>query len=204
MMFYDHARLTTEFHVKEVVRDVAFLHSEDMFAVAQKTNVSVGRGASSAHAAVTLPAQLHLRQGRHRAALPAQPPGCAWRGEQHAMRLGLTLRTRAWHRCTPCSSCRCTSCWPPWGAKACSDIRCVHRRQARWCGTRTRLIRHVQDTSTGAVVAELRTRLGHCEVMRQNPYNAVLHLGHANGARLTPMPHNRLQHCVSHTPPQAP
>ncbi|KAJ3210649.1 Small subunit (SSU) processome component [Dinochytrium kinnereticum] len=38
-----------------------------------------------------------------------------------------------------------------------------------------------QDTSTGQVVAEQKTRLGECKTMRQNPYNAILHLGHNNG-----------------------
>ncbi|KAI8143203.1 U3 snoRNP-associated protein Utp7 [Fennellomyces sp. T-0311] len=38
-----------------------------------------------------------------------------------------------------------------------------------------------QDTSTGQLVAELRTKLGPCATMAQNPWNAILHLGHANG-----------------------
>lgn len=38
-----------------------------------------------------------------------------------------------------------------------------------------------QDTSTGALVAEHRTKLGACRVMRQNPWNAVVCCGHANG-----------------------
>jgi U3 small nucleolar RNA-associated protein 7 len=38
-----------------------------------------------------------------------------------------------------------------------------------------------QDTSTGEVVSTLRTKLGPCGVMRQNPANAILHLGHTNG-----------------------
>ncbi|KAK6097150.1 putative U3 small nucleolar RNA-associated protein 7 [Batrachochytrium dendrobatidis] len=38
-----------------------------------------------------------------------------------------------------------------------------------------------QDTSTGQLVAEHRTKLGGCATMVQNPYNAILHLGHANG-----------------------
>ncbi|KAJ3279784.1 Small subunit (SSU) processome component [Borealophlyctis nickersoniae] len=38
-----------------------------------------------------------------------------------------------------------------------------------------------QDTSTGQLVAELRTKLGPCKTMAQNPYNAVIHLGHGNG-----------------------
>eukprot|EP00245_Coleochaete_scutata_P004173 TRINITY_DN16442_c0_g2_i1.p1 TRINITY_DN16442_c0_g2~~TRINITY_DN16442_c0_g2_i1.p1 ORF type:complete len:475 (-),score=98.97 TRINITY_DN16442_c0_g2_i1:103-1314(-) len=38
-----------------------------------------------------------------------------------------------------------------------------------------------QDTSTGDLVAQHRTRLGRCSVIRANPYNAVLSLGHSNG-----------------------
>ncbi|RCI13192.1 hypothetical protein L249_0361 [Ophiocordyceps polyrhachis-furcata BCC 54312] len=38
-----------------------------------------------------------------------------------------------------------------------------------------------QDTSTGQTVAEMPTRLGPSMSMTQNPYNAVLHVGHQNG-----------------------
>ncbi|RIA99013.1 WD40-repeat-containing domain protein [Glomus cerebriforme] len=38
-----------------------------------------------------------------------------------------------------------------------------------------------QDTSTGQLVAELRTKLGSCDAMAQNPWNAIMHLGHYNG-----------------------
>ena len=38
-----------------------------------------------------------------------------------------------------------------------------------------------QDTSTGQVVAEHTTKLGRCDCMTQNPYNAIINLGHANG-----------------------
>jgi U3 small nucleolar RNA-associated protein 7 len=38
-----------------------------------------------------------------------------------------------------------------------------------------------QDVTTGKLVAELRTKLGRCDAMTQNPYNAVIHLGHSNG-----------------------
>ncbi|KAK9454284.1 WD40-repeat-containing domain protein [Dipodascopsis uninucleata] len=38
-----------------------------------------------------------------------------------------------------------------------------------------------QDTSTGDAVCELRTRLGPSTAMAQNPYNAIIHLGHSNG-----------------------
>ena len=38
------------------------------------------------------------------------------------------------------------------------------------------------DVSTGQLVAEYGTKKGLCRAMRHNPYNAVIHLGHANGA----------------------
>jgi U3 small nucleolar RNA-associated protein 7 len=38
-----------------------------------------------------------------------------------------------------------------------------------------------QDVSTGQIVAEARTRLGPVLALRQNPTNAILHAGHANG-----------------------
>lgn len=40
---------------------------------------------------------------------------------------------------------------------------------------------HYHDTSTGTIVAQHRTKMGPCDVLRQNPRNAVLHLGHSNG-----------------------
>lgn len=39
------------------------------------------------------------------------------------------------------------------------------------------------DTSTGRLVVELRTKLGACHAMAQNPWNAIMHLGHANGKK---------------------
>jgi len=39
-----------------------------------------------------------------------------------------------------------------------------------------------QDTSTGALVAELRTKLGAPSSMTQNRRNAIINVGHANGA----------------------
>ncbi|KAJ1560786.1 Small subunit (SSU) processome component, partial [Nowakowskiella sp. JEL0078] len=38
-----------------------------------------------------------------------------------------------------------------------------------------------QDTSTGQLVAELKSHLGVCNTMSQNPHNAIIHLGHNNG-----------------------
>ncbi|KAF9788262.1 BING4CT-domain-containing protein [Thelephora terrestris] len=38
-----------------------------------------------------------------------------------------------------------------------------------------------QDTSTGQILAEHRTKLGGCTTMTQNLHNAVIHLGHQNG-----------------------
>jgi len=38
-----------------------------------------------------------------------------------------------------------------------------------------------QDVSTGQLVAEMRTKFGSCNAMRQNPRNAIIGLGHHNG-----------------------
>jgi len=38
-----------------------------------------------------------------------------------------------------------------------------------------------QDTSTGQLVSQHKTKLGPCDVLRQNQSNAVMHLGHNNG-----------------------
>ncbi|KAF9446224.1 BING4CT-domain-containing protein [Macrolepiota fuliginosa MF-IS2] len=38
-----------------------------------------------------------------------------------------------------------------------------------------------QDTSTGQLLCEHRTKLGSCTTMTQNLHNAVIHLGHQNG-----------------------
>ena len=38
-----------------------------------------------------------------------------------------------------------------------------------------------QDTSTGELVAELGTKLGRCNCLGVNPYNAIVNLGHTNG-----------------------
>lgn len=45
-----------------------------------------------------------------------------------------------------------------------------------WCPPVAR-----KDTSTGQIVAQHRTRMGPCDCMRQNPWNAIMQLGHANG-----------------------
>eukprot|EP00123_Amoebidium_parasiticum_P011319 comp20647_c1_seq1/m.26757 comp20647_c1_seq1/g.26757 ORF comp20647_c1_seq1/g.26757 comp20647_c1_seq1/m.26757 type:complete len:542 (-) comp20647_c1_seq1:881-2506(-) len=37
------------------------------------------------------------------------------------------------------------------------------------------------DTSTGQIVAEYRSKLGSCDVMTPNPYNAIMMMGHHNG-----------------------
>ena len=42
------------------------------------------------------------------------------------------------------------------------------------------------DVSTGKEIADIRTKLGRCDCMTQNPHNAIIHLGHHNGKSLYP------------------
>lgn len=60
-----------------------------------------------------------------------------------------------------------------------------------------------QDVSTGAVVAELPSRLGPCRAMCQNPWNAVIHTGHADGTATlwAPNIHKPLVKLLCHTSP---
>ena len=37
------------------------------------------------------------------------------------------------------------------------------------------------DVSTGTLVSEFRSKLGPTQAMKQNPWNAIMHLGHSNG-----------------------
>ena len=49
------------------------------------------------------------------------------------------------------------------------------------CSVGTTGVLRYQDTSTGRIVAQHRTKQGPCGAMRQNPWNAVICLGHGNG-----------------------
>lgn len=54
-----------------------------------------------------------------------------------------------------------------------------------------------QDVSTGLIVAQHRSKLGPCNTMSQNSWNAAIHLGHQNGTVTlwtpnSPTPHVRL------------
>lgn len=53
-----------------------------------------------------------------------------------------------------------------------------------------------QDTSTGQLIVEHRTKLGAVDTMAQNPHSAMIHLGHSNGASL--MTITRLAVTIAH------
>lgn len=111
--------LKTELHVRETVRDVAFLHDHTMFAVAQRKYCYIydDKGV-----------------------------------ELHCLR----------HHIEP------------------TKVEFLPFHFLMVTAGRTGFLKW-QDTSTGQLVAEARTRLGACNVMRQNPYNAVMSAGHSNG-----------------------
>ncbi|CAG8618257.1 12589_t:CDS:10 [Ambispora gerdemannii] len=112
-------RLGCEFHVKETVRDVKWLHNEQYFAVAQKKYVYIyDQNGLEVHRL-----KRHIEPNR--------------------------LEFLPYH------------------------FLLVSVGNAGWL--------KYQDTSTGKFVVELRTRLGRCDAMTQNPWNAIIHLGHANG-----------------------
>eukprot|EP01127_Copromyxa_protea_P018963 TRINITY_DN6065_c0_g1_i3.p1 TRINITY_DN6065_c0_g1~~TRINITY_DN6065_c0_g1_i3.p1 ORF type:complete len:589 (-),score=139.40 TRINITY_DN6065_c0_g1_i3:34-1635(-) len=111
--------LKTEFHLKETVRDVCFLHNETMFAVAQKKQVFVYDYKGT---------EIHSLKTH------ADP---------------YALQFLPYH-----------------------FLLCSIGKQG---------ILRYQDISTGALLQGLHTKLGPCSIMKQNPYNAILHLGHQNG-----------------------
>ena len=63
-----------------------------------------------------------------------------------------------------------------------AQMRGTGRRVSLYISSaRVRLPPKYQDTSTGNLICEHRTKLGTVDAMRQNPYNGVMALGHSNG-----------------------
>ena len=112
-------KLGCEVHVRETVRDVTWLHNDQMFAVAQKKYAYIYDASG---------AELHCLRSH------VEPT---------------RLQFLPYH------------------------FLLASVGSAGWL--------KYQDTSTGQLVAELRTRLGPCNVLAQNPSNAILHAGHGNG-----------------------
>ncbi|GJN03619.1 hypothetical protein PR202_ga21084 [Eleusine coracana subsp. coracana] len=114
-----HLDLIKEFQVRETVRDVAFLHTEDMYAVAQKKYTYV----YNLHGT-----EIHCLK-------------------EHGKALKLQFLNKQF---------------------LLASINSFGQL-------------HYQDVSTGEMVANYRTGLGHTDVMRVNPYNAVIGVGHSCG-----------------------
>ncbi|KAG2634732.1 probable U3 small nucleolar RNA-associated protein 7 isoform X2 [Panicum virgatum] len=111
--------LIKEFQVRETVRDVAFLHNEQMYAVAQKKYPYI-----------------YNRDGVEIHCL-----------KEHGKALKLQFLPKHF---------------------LLASINSFGQL-------------HYQDVSTGEMIANYRTGLGRTDVMRVNPYNAVIGLGHAGG-----------------------
>ncbi|KAG8053138.1 hypothetical protein GUJ93_ZPchr0001g31719 [Zizania palustris] len=119
MMDMLNMELIKEFQVRETVRDVAFLHNEQLFAVAQKKY-----------------AYIYDRDGKEIHCI-----------KEHGKSLKLQFLEKHF---------------------LLASINSFGQL-------------HYQDISTGEMVANIRTGLGRTDVMRVNPYNAVIGLGHAGG-----------------------
>ncbi|XP_006645574.1 probable U3 small nucleolar RNA-associated protein 7 [Oryza brachyantha] len=119
MMDMLNLELIKEFQVRETVRDVAFLHNEQLYAVAQKKYPYI-----------------YNRHGTEIHCL-----------KEHGKSLKLQFLEKHF---------------------LLASINSFGQL-------------HYQDVSTGEMVANYRTGLGRTDVMRVNPYNAVISLGHAGG-----------------------
>ncbi|KAF8693235.1 hypothetical protein HU200_038616 [Digitaria exilis] len=111
--------LIKEFQVRETVRDVAFLHNEQLYAVAQKKYPYI-----------------YNRHGTEIHCL-----------KEHGKALKLQFLTKQF---------------------LLTSINSFGQL-------------HYQDVSTGEMIANYKTGLGRTDVMRVNPYNAVIGLGHERG-----------------------
>ena len=118
-MDWTRGRLECELHLKETVRDVCFLHTENMFAVAQKKYCYIYDSAGV---------------------------------ELHCLRKHLEVTNME---------------YLPYHFLLATVGKAGYLKY--------------QDTSTGNLICEHRTKLGTCDTMTQNPYNAVMALGHNNG-----------------------
>ena len=62
-------------------------------------------------------------------------------------------------------------------------LACAYNTRYHWLLATVGSSGHLRylDVSTGTNVADIHTRLGDCDCMRLNPWNALVHLGHRNG-----------------------
>lgn len=188
--------------MRETTHDVHFLHNEQFFAAAQKKYVYIydKRGIEVHCLKVRCPrargggagGAVHSSASRllKRASRPVQ-------GSAPQRRKGAAQHTRAHHR-PGCPAARAHLCTtgstpppptrpaPPRPALLLQDHTDVRRldflpHHFLLVSVGASGVLRYQDTSYGAIVAQHRTKLGPCDVMRQNPWNAVMVLGHGNG-----------------------
>ncbi|ORX72633.1 BING4CT-domain-containing protein [Linderina pennispora] len=118
-MDWRNGNLTCEFHVRETIRDVAWLHNESLFAVAQKKYAYIYDHTG---------AEVHCLQ-KH-----VEPTALGFLPYHFLL------------------------------ASTGNTGKVVY-----------------QDVTEGSVAGEHRTGYGECHVLKVNPYNAVVNLGHSNG-----------------------
>ena len=161
-----------------------FLHSEQFFAAAQKKYVYIyDKRGLEVHC---LKVRGAARRGAQQAAQQGEAGGWCAAGSAAAGVGAAGLWLEHGRGGTPtlgCTSVRRSSARRAARTQEHTDVRRLdflpHHFLLTSVGT-AGVLRY-QDTSTGAIVAQHRTKLGPCSVMAQNPWNAVMVLGHGNG-----------------------
>jgi hypothetical protein len=176
--------------VKETVHDVQFLHNEQFFAAAQRkyTFIYDKRGLEVHRLSVSA-------AGGRGAGADCRGQACMWiwvQATQPRSTFKLNKTINPGSRLLPVGL---TSPLHDPGSQSARAEPASNPPQDTTEATRLEFLPHhfllcsvgsagvlrYQDTSTGQIVATHRTKLGACDAMRQNPWNAVLCLGHGNG-----------------------
>ncbi|KAJ9533766.1 hypothetical protein QJQ45_026853 [Haematococcus lacustris] len=180
VMDWQRQQLVCEVQVREATHDICFLHNETFFAAAQKK--CVGSGAAGCG----------LRVGGVKMSGQAWQEGAGLVGKIEGACLQTGITTIIHISIVSISVFSIVSRYVYIYDKRGVEVHCLREHQG------ARILQFLphhfllasigdlgvlryQDTSTGVVAAQHRTRLGPCSALRLNPWNAVLGAGHSGG-----------------------